>query len=350
MLFIKIGDIIENYSSTWKPKEIELEKLLISAISKENPLLDEAIFGEPLLFLKNQKQTNSKKRADIVALDKDGHSVIIELKKDQGKLGVETQALQYLSAFSNYTGNDFIKEFAPEMDQSLIEDFLYDDIDIDHVNKYSRIILLARFFDEALFSMGKWLSEQGISFRCITYEPIQIDKQQFLNFSIVFDQISKNNRLKLKFSNIIREPKNFWHIIGSEEITWWSYLIDNQIITASFDNELGDRGEQILKNYIKNDVVFAYMSGKGCVGYGIIENRNYKLIEVGSKEDVFEKRGKHLHRKSIKWISVIKDPENAIKPNELKENFGIPHPIQTSSEIKRGNTKGLIEEINNRKT
>ena len=100
-----------------------------------------------------------------------GNSVIIELKRKNSPLGVETQALQYLADFSKFKGQAFIKRFLadnPGLEEN-IYGFLGDEVKTEDINKNSRIILLARSFDPTLFSMGEWLSSRGIAFRCIEY-------------------------------------------------------------------------------------------------------------------------------------------------------------------------------------
>jgi RecB family endonuclease NucS len=82
---------LEPVTSTWNPAELELEKFLITSES-EVRILSESIFGEPLLLISNQVRTATKKRADILAIDRNGNGVVIELKRDKGRLGVETQA------------------------------------------------------------------------------------------------------------------------------------------------------------------------------------------------------------------------------------------------------------------
>ena len=87
----------------WDIKEKELENLLINKSSKEKDAPSILSFGfkdDDLLVIDNQLRTRSGKIIDILALDKRGDAVIVELKKDTAKLGVEIQALQYLAAYS----------------------------------------------------------------------------------------------------------------------------------------------------------------------------------------------------------------------------------------------------------
>lgn len=333
---------MKGYKSSWQPKELDLEQYLLSRAEEELPMLNSSVFGEPLLLISNQIVTGYRKRADIFALDQYGNSVIIELKRGQGSLGVDTQALQYLSDFSQFKGKRFIDKFSKHCPllEEYIKGFIGDDIEIDQINKNSRIILMARSFDPTLYSMGEWLSEKGIPFRCIEYTPIEHQNEYFLSFSVVFDR-SSNAIYPLSFQSSLRCPGYFWHNIGNTEKAWWDYLVKTNQISTSFDCQPGDQGEKILKKYIKGDCILAYAKKYGFVGYGIIEDPNsYKLIEAGSSDDILN--GYHLHRLSINWKATV-PLEKAISPSVMQEEFGIIHPRSTSVSINGEKAKKLIE-------
>jgi len=90
--FNKATHSLEAFKSTWTPKELELEKYLLPPKGSDEPILEPSAFGEPLLLISNQVKTRLKKRADILALDRAGNAVVIELKRGSGMLGVEMQA------------------------------------------------------------------------------------------------------------------------------------------------------------------------------------------------------------------------------------------------------------------
>lgn len=348
MLFEVKGKELIPKQIDWKPAEKELEELLIST-AKTDFGLNDNIFGEYLFYVDHQKRGKNNKILDIIALDEHAQVVIIELKKNKGALGVETQSLQYVSDTAQYTGEDFIKEFKLEGREDILEGFFYDGITVKDINQRSRIILMAREFEDALYSMGQWLASQGISFKCIKYSPHTVGGNQYLSFSVSFDQSADHNHYRLKLKKRkTRESDKFWHILGSADPTWLSYLYNSNQISASFSNQEGDRGEVILKNYIPGDVIFAYVSGIGCLGYGEIKkNRKYTLIEQGSAGDIFRPPGLHRHRLTIEW-KVFLPKSKAITAKELKDDFEIATPIQTSSRIRKGDIDKLIKEIEQR--
>lgn len=315
-------------------------------------LFDENIFGEPLLLLGNQVATKQGKRADLIALDVHGNSVFIELKRHEAKRGIETQALQYLANYANLKGENFLNHFKHA--KSAMEQFLIE-CDYRKLNRQSRIILVARSFDQSLFSMGEWLASQGVAFRCIQYIPIKIDNHRLLSFSIRFDR-SKDPLYQLSFTP--REPQFYWHNIahsplGSSpqdieaENQWWHHHWSEGMVSASFTNEPGDAGDNLLNSYIPEDTVVAYASEYGAIGWGIVQSPNYQLVKP--EYDRFSASGLFRHRlKGIQWMQVATSVSDAISARELKEKFGLSHPIQTKSRIRRDQAEDLIREMKTR--
>jgi hypothetical protein len=334
---------IESYRSSWLPKELELERYIVPRPDAEEPLLEESVFGEPLLLLSNQVRTRQSKRADILALDQAGNSVIVELKRRAGSLGVETQALQYLADFSVFKGRDFLLRFTKGGDalEDKILGFLGGDVKVEDINRRSRIILIAQSFDRSLFSMGEWLSRANIAFRCIEYTPFEIGDQRFLSFSVAFDR-APDFLYPLAFQNRARQPTHFWHNIGGRaDEGWWDFLKKQGEISTGFENQPGDEGERILKSYIAGDTIIAYAKSFGAVGWGLIERpTSYRLIQPGDPADRLG--GKHLHRLSIRWKAVASTLRDGIRPEEIRERFDIYHPVSTSVKIDDRKAQRLV--------
>jgi hypothetical protein len=336
---------LESLQSDWSPGELELERYLVTFEDDDVPVLAEPVFGEPLLLVSKQVRTRIKKRADMLALDRSGNGVVIELKRNRGRLGVETQALQYLADFSAYQGRNFIKRFAKEgvISEDVILSFLGDDAEINDLNKRSRVILLAQTFDETVFSIGEWLSSKGVAFRCIAYAPVEISGIKLLSFSVAFDR-SPDALYPLTFASAAREPGIFWHNIARAEQGWWQFLVASRQIPACFDNAPGDQGEKLLTRYIAGDTIVAYAKGFGAVGWGTIEDPgSYRLLTPGSKADYLN--GDCRHRLAIKWKATASHLTDALSAEEVRKEFGVHHPIRTSVSIKHADGKRLIERL-----
>jgi hypothetical protein len=338
---------IEAYRSTWIPRELELEDYIVPR-DDEDRVLEASVFGEPLLFLNKEVKTRLAKRADILALDQVGNAVIIELKRGLGSLGVETQALQYLADFSAFKGRNFLAHFCRSNDalEERILGFLGDDFKIEEINRGSRLILIARSFDRSLFSMGEWLSRSGVAFRCIVYTPFEIAGEKFLSFSVAFDR-APDSLYPLVFQRGTRQPGYFWHNIGWNDEGWWDFLKKQGEISTGFENQPGDEGERILKSYVSGDTIIPYAKKFGAVGWGTIDNpASYRLLQPGDVNDKW--KGRHLHRLSIRWRAVARNLANGLRPEDVKQKFGIYHPVSTSVKIADEKAKRLVSALTQR--
>ena len=344
MLFkIDTNDQLVACNSSWNPKELDLERYIVNTADSETPFLSSRVFGEELLVVSNQVKTRTKKRADILAVDRNGNGVVVELKRDEGKLGVETQALQYLSDFSRYRGGQFVQQFGSRQSDlhGNIAGFLGSDVDIENLNSAMRVILLARGFDQSVYSIGEWLSSKGVSFKCMTYWPVELHNEHYLSFSVAFDR-SETSIHQFRFAPTAREPGIFWHNIARADQNWWEFLVQRGQIPACFENSPTDHGARIMSGYVPGDRVIAYAKGYGAVGWGIIEEpEKYTIIPKGDADDRMQ--GDCRHRTPVKWQSTAPRLSDGVAPNVVRTHFGVYHPISTCVSIDDEKGEALIQ-------
>jgi hypothetical protein len=378
------SNLVKRNESKKVKSEKTIEKLIIEyseeqRAEQEGDLkkLSQDIFGEELLCLNNQARTQHNKIVDIVALDRLGNGVFIELKKDFAKRGVETQVLQYLTHYSSYQGLDFLKKVIKEKltDDAIsqvIKEFSTEIKNINEINNKSRVILIAHDFDDTIYSIGEWLNSQGVGFRCIGYQYYEIEQKQFISFSIKFDRSKDgiyrlmNKQTKLLKSKPVkkskempeRSPAIFWHNLtpwtqdNREE--YWQELSEKGVLLCGFERRLGDRGTEILRNYVKGDIVIA--SGIGAIGYGIIENPANDDFPIGDEQDkgdLHRNRGGYRldgeHKLDISWKYTLPLKEAIHRQVFMKQYDKLYHPVQTSSLLgDQEQAKLLLEDIANK--
>lgn len=332
-------------ASHFEIKEMKLEELIFNTCS-DFTRIDQSfnsigIFGENILLLKKEVHTQNNKRADIVGIDESGNGVIIELKKEDGYLGVEMQALQYLAEFKSYVGEDFLNKFCMNDDtKDSVKSFLNGNEDlISGINQNSRIILIAKNFDPALKSMGKWLESNRVGFKEINYEPIQLNGTRVISFSVEFDA-APSAYYPLTFERRTQKPQYFWFNIGTQNQAHWETMIDKSEIAVGFEGLKGDKGDLLFQSLIRGDKIIAYCSKHGAVGYAEIENTNtQKLIPKGSAEDYYD--GGLLHRLNVKWLKYIPSLKQAISPNKIRMLGGYT-PYKTKSGMELAFAKQLM--------
>lgn len=128
----------------------------------------EDFFGELglELFLLGQEVVPSAAvldRIDLLALDKAGACVVIELKRGSHKLQM-LQAISYAGMISSWSAAELL-ELIDERGRERLEEFL--DVTPDEINRSQRIVLIAEAFDYALLASAEWLTERyGLSVTC----------------------------------------------------------------------------------------------------------------------------------------------------------------------------------------
>jgi len=135
------------------------------------------MLGEPLLIINTEFSSfeKSKLRLDILALDKRGKTVVVELKLKAEGTQADLQALRYASKLSSTLRDEIVGLLADyhgisqTESESRIQDFLDPEADADlpQDSVQPRIILAAESFDTDLTTCVLWLRESRIDIRCV---------------------------------------------------------------------------------------------------------------------------------------------------------------------------------------
>lgn len=190
-----------------------LEEITFSAIgAKERYDIQEWIDKDPGGILENAEssllmlakenpvnQNNSRGiRSDLLALDRSGNLVVIELKRDEARGDIDWQAIKYAARYSRYGVAEIVQMFAdrqqcsPDSAKKEIFEFLAGDskdvIDDDEIGDLLkrtdvgffnvRIILVAREFHPEVASAALWLRDSGVSVSCVRLTPYKDHKHQ----------------------------------------------------------------------------------------------------------------------------------------------------------------------------
>ncbi len=121
--------------------------------------------GQELFFIDNELQPSDdvEDRIDVLALDKEGQAVILELKRGNHKLQM-FQAISYAGMIAKWQPDDFLARLDPDKREKLL-DFL--EVEKEEINRHQRIILVAERFDYSVLVGAEWLTEQfGLDILC----------------------------------------------------------------------------------------------------------------------------------------------------------------------------------------
>lgn len=160
----------------------DLQRLLKNCIEVISP--DTKVIAEEF-----GRWTNSQRRIDLLAIDKDANLVVIELKRTQDGGHMELQALRYASMISTLTFKDAIDIYADyasaeslaQAEEELLSFLGWEEASEDDFGNDVRIVLASGEFSIELTTSVLWLNEKGLDIRCIRMKPYRSNSEILVN-------------------------------------------------------------------------------------------------------------------------------------------------------------------------
>lgn len=153
---VKLWKIIDN-----SPKEIEKERLILEKNLEDWIEKDTTILGDDLLLI--GRQVNS---IDLLFLDRNGNTVIAELKREKTPRDVVTQIIEYASWVENLDYEDLkrITEKTYKQPEALKPKFKerFDEELPDTLNEKHKMVIVAAGLDDSTRRIVEYLTERGI--------------------------------------------------------------------------------------------------------------------------------------------------------------------------------------------
>jgi len=125
----------------------------------------------------------SRRRIDLLGVDRDGNLVVIELKRTEDGGHMELQALRYSAMVSTMTFDQAVTAFERYLKQrgrgqedarATLLDFLeWEEVDEEAFAQDVRIVLVSAEFSKELTTTVLWLCERELDIRCIRLRPYQ---------------------------------------------------------------------------------------------------------------------------------------------------------------------------------
>ncbi|TBW46399.1 hypothetical protein EZI54_23270 [Marinobacter halodurans] len=148
------------------------------------------LLGEDLLIVSIEfdRFTNSNDRLDVLALDRSGNLVVIELKRDSAAGYADLQALRYAAMVSSMTIEVLLPyyiAYRKKYDGEVLSDgeakdqiieFVESDSFVELSNK-PRIIICSEGFSQEITATVLWLRESDVDISCVKITPYQIGSQ-----------------------------------------------------------------------------------------------------------------------------------------------------------------------------
>ena len=128
---------------------------------------------------------DSKRRVDLLGLDKQANLVVIELKRTEDGGHMELQSIRYAAMVSNMTFNDVVEIYSAylagkgssDLDAraKMLEFLEWEEPDEDAFAQDVRIILASAEFSKEVTSAVMWLNDQGLDIQCFRLKPYNLD-------------------------------------------------------------------------------------------------------------------------------------------------------------------------------
>jgi Domain of unknown function (DUF4268) len=136
----------------------------------------------------------SRRRIDLLLLDKDANLVICELKRTEDGGHLELQAIRYAAMVSTMTFRQCVETYAAFLRkhqsqanaEELILSFLeWDEPDDERFAANVRIVLVSQNFSKEITSSVLWLNNFGLDIRCVRIIPHTFSNQTILDVQYV---------------------------------------------------------------------------------------------------------------------------------------------------------------------
>lgn len=184
------------------------------------------ILGEELLTITTEydKFDKTENRLDILAIDKNGKLVIIELKRDVADKFVDLQAIHYAAYCSTLNLEqitDIMTEYKKESKETIenvIKDFITNE-EFSDFDDQPRIILVANDYREETLAAVLWLRNNDIDITCVKLEPYKLEDKIAIRSQIIIPlpeakdymiQVEEKKKKSAKFTLRQQEYKKFW--------------------------------------------------------------------------------------------------------------------------------------------
>ncbi len=238
---VNFGSLTKVPETTFASEKIlerqDLQRLLKSDIQ---PL------GDDLLVISEEfgDWEDSKRRIDLLCLDKSAYVVVVELKRTEDGGHMELQAIRYAAMVASMTLDrlisahaKYLNDISRELATSEILEFLdSDSIEDIQLSGYVRILLISSDFSTELTTTVMWLNKQGLDITCLRFIPYKLEDQLLIDISQIIPlpetadyevkireqdlEVKKNKKIKtdihLKFwTQLIERSKNQTDLLSS---------------------------------------------------------------------------------------------------------------------------------------
>jgi len=228
---------------------------------------DPALLGIDAMIIGRQVRTDSGGIIDLVAIDRSGGLVIIELKKDRTPREIVAQVLDYAAwvrglatphiheLAESYVGMRLGTAFRERFDETIPE----------RLNGAHSMLIVASELDPASRRIVEYLSEEhGVAINTAFFNVFESGGTEWLTTDFLLDQ----NEVEERSVRKVRGPWSGYYFVnaGLGENRSWEDMQRFRFIAAGGGEFYSKRLDQLAIG----DKVFVYDKGNGYIGFGVV--------------------------------------------------------------------------------
>jgi hypothetical protein len=182
-------------------------------------------------------------RIDLLALDRDGDVVVIELKRGDDKLQL-LQAISYAGMIAKWSEEELLaraeEDLGKQLASTIKDDWMADEQAV--INQSQRIVLIAEAYDYEVLVGAEWLYEKGVEIDCVRVALAVDGEAEYLTFTQVFPTPELAEQARKRGTRVVREPTfESWKSAFSASTNQAAIDFFTDEIAAGCKNTLQDR-------------------------------------------------------------------------------------------------------------
>ena len=150
---------------------------------------------------------DSKRRIDILAIDKQANLVVVELKRDEVGAHMELQAIRYaamISTMSFAKACEYYQSYIEKNElvinarESMLNFLELEETELVEFGKDIRIVLASAGFSKELTTTAIWLIDKGVDISCVKITPYNFNGSVLINAEQIIP-VPELNEYQVKF-------------------------------------------------------------------------------------------------------------------------------------------------------
>ncbi len=305
----------------------DLQRLLRSQIEVISPgtlVIDEE-FGE---------WEDSRRRIDLLGVDKQANLVVVELKRTEDGGHMELQAIRYAAMVSTMTFNDAVETYASyltargeniDAQQALLNHLEWEEPEEDRFAQDVRIVLASADFSREITSAVLWLNERSLDIKCVRLQLYRDGERTLLDIQPVIPLPEAEEyqvRTKVKAQRE-KEGKATNSLRHERRYRFWADLISQC------------QGKTSLHANLKPGIYNWIGTASGVRGLGL----HYSVRQHDSAIELYIDRGKDASHENLiifKFLSSKRTP--------IETEFGYPLEWEELSEKRACRVRSRLQE------